>query len=676
MADFDQKSIPILLIDDDKLILAALEKMLTREGYTTLPAKNGLEAIEILKNTQVALIICDQRMPGLKGIDVLKQALLIQPEAIRIVLTAHGELESVLEAINIGQISQFILKPWDDASVIQTVSSSMDKYRLIKENQELNKLTFAQHKSLSRTHEILQRDLRLGARIHETLLLGRIPTNVPGFVIESASIPSHEIDGDFFEFYHPLPHILDVLIGDVMGKGIPAALVGTALKTQFIRFAIPFNSTLTIQKQNFWEEDLLKPQEILSNVHREIVESLIQLEYFVSLFYGRFNLKNQTFTFVDCGFTKPIHYKAKEKRAVFLSGDNFPLGTVSENKYQSIQTPYSTGDFFIFYSDGVSETMSPYREQFGWERLFRLAEENSNAEPQTLINLIKASLNSFAEKETFVDDITILVVKILEAAPFLPLAQNSAKFKNDLSQLIEVRQFIKRFCLQAPGDAEQLAIQLQLAINELFCNIVQHGSKDQNQGIIIIKVELEAEGMFIDIADQGAYFDPKQVQEPSFAGDRDEGFGLYLARQVADQITYAPKKSREGWNHLRLFKKYIEEGKKMHFVHTTLDHILIITLEGESLDAGYASEFKEKVINLLASVKIYNVVFDLSQVRFIDSSGLGVFLSLLRFCSQHNGELKLASLNKTVRTMFELVSMHKIFEIYNTTEEAVQSFNS
>ena len=676
MINPEKTPIPILLVDDDKLILTALKEIVNRAGYAVLTAPNGQEALEILENHPVSVIICDQYMPGLKGIDVLKEALQIQPNAIRIILTAHGDLETVMEAINIGQISQFIIKPWDNASLVQTISASMDKYRLTKENLELHKLILAQHQALAKSHKVLRHDLQLGARIHETLLLGKIPTELPGFAIKSVSIPSHEIDGDFFEFYQPIPEVLDVVVGDVMGKGIPAALVGTALKTQFIRFAVPFTYTQTIEKQGFWEEDLLKPHEILSLVHRELASPIMLLEYFASLFYGRFNLKMRTLTFVDCGFTKPIHYRAKDKKGVLLSGSNLPLGSIAENNYQSVETSYAPGDFFILYSDGISEAMSPQQELYGLERLIHLAEEHPNAEPAEMINLIKHSLMSFAQRETFDDDITIIVIKVLHHELIAPLHQNRVKFLADLSQLKDIRHFIERLCNQAPGEIERLTIQLQLAINELFCNIVQHGYKNQKEGIILVEGRLEADGIRIEMADQGDIFDPQQMKEPSLAGDKSDGFGWYITRQIVDHITYMPKKSKEGWNHLHLFKKYIEKGKKMQFAHKVLNDILIITLEGNSLDAKDAPELKEKITNLITELNIHNVVFDLSQVHFIDSSGLGVFLTILRLLSSRKGELKLASLNKAVRTLFELVSMHRIFEIYNSTDEAVRSFKS
>jgi anti-anti-sigma factor len=103
----------------------------------------------------------------------------------------------------------------------------------------------------------------------------------------------------------------------------------------------------------------------------------------------------------------------------------------------------------------------------------------------------------------------------------------------------------------------------------------------------------------------------------------------------------------------------------MEFLHTIKGNVLIVTPKMESLDARDSREFKEQVIELISNQNAPNVIIDLGQVQFIDSSGLGSFLAILKNVHSHGGELKLSAMNKTIRTIFELISMHKIFEIFN-----------
>lgn len=103
--------------------------------------------------------------------------------------------------------------------------------------------------------------------------------------------------------------------------------------------------------------------------------------------------------------------------------------------------------------------------------------------------------------------------------------------------------------------------------------------------------------------------------------------------------------------------------------------VIIITPKMTSLDATDAPSFKENVLNLVKGNEKPFVVIDLRNLKFIDSSGLGSFLTVLGHLNTRGGALKLSCLNRPVRTMFELVSMHKIFDICNTTEDAVSDFN-
>jgi len=112
----------------------------------------------------------------------------------------------------------------------------------------------------------------------------------------------------------------------------------------------------------------------------------------------------------------------------------------------------------------------------------------------------------------------------------------------------------------------------------------------------------------------------------------------------------------------------------MEMAHTIKHDILIINLKANRLDAKEAAQLKRNVISLINETEKHDVVFNLSHLNFIDSSGVGVFLSILRFLNSRGGELKLADLTPSVRTILELVSMHKIFEIFDTTEAAVESF--
>ncbi len=210
---------PILIVDDDILVLKALEITLKREGYNVISANNGTSALEILKTTPISLIICDEGMPDIHGMEVLKFSQEKQPLAVRIILTGKLDLETTLNAINVGRVDEFITKPWEDLLLKKSVFKAIEKYKLQDENIRLFQLTQDQHKALSKSHQELKKELKFGSRIHQELLQGKIPSTISGLEVAATTVPSKDIDGDFYDFFRPLQMFLILFLEMSWGKG-------------------------------------------------------------------------------------------------------------------------------------------------------------------------------------------------------------------------------------------------------------------------------------------------------------------------------------------------------------------------------------------------------------------------------------------------------------------------
>ncbi len=663
----------ILIVDDDVHVLKALERVLRRDRYEILKAESGEQAIALLQGNEVATIICDQHMPNISGCEVLLQAIELRPHAGRILLTGVQDLHTIMEVINKGQVSQFILKPWEEVTLRQTVRSCVETYCLTRRNQVLETKNKQQHQDLEDAHNTLSRELVVGASIYEKLLVGATPRNTPGFKIEAIAIPSKEIDGDFRTIYQPAVDMLDVVTGDVMGKGLPAALVATSVKMHLMRVVQANAGSKVFSGEGRWKEEPKSLTSVMKSVHDELIESLMEIGFFASLFFARFDLGRRVLSFVDCGSPKPLHYRAIDKSITFLEGESLPVGVYPEDQFHQKECTFELDDLFLFYSDGVTEMKNPSGQLYGVERLEAIIKTNSQLPPKALLHIIRESVLSYGQKGVFDDDLTLVLVKFDPSYQPHSFVEETATFAADLSQLDAVRDFVKKLCHSIPGDAGAFTGQLQLAVNEAFANIVQHSSDDKEIQKVILRGCRGLEGMDIEIRDQGKPFSPEEVPHPNLAGEKDGGFGLFIIQQIADRLVYCPKKSNEEWNSLQIYKSYCE-GEKMEFTHQREQQVLIISLEGENLDAKDAPRFKEEMTKLISNERVDNLVFNLRDLQFIDSSGLGSFLSVLRHVNNRGGDLKLACMTKPIRTMFEVVRMHKLFEIFNTTEDAVRSF--
>jgi len=128
----------ILLVDDDERLRRAAGKVLANEGYQVTAAASGTEALAQFKQTDLALVISDLRLPDLDGISLLKKARELVPEAEVVMITGHGSIENAVEAMRLGAYD-FIQKPLDSAALLKTVAKALEKQRLASENRQLRR---------------------------------------------------------------------------------------------------------------------------------------------------------------------------------------------------------------------------------------------------------------------------------------------------------------------------------------------------------------------------------------------------------------------------------------------------------------------------------------------------------------------------------------------------------
>ena len=135
---FRAKQRTLLLVDDEPNVLASLKRLFRKDGHSIVTANSGAEGLEVLAAQKVDVIISDQRMPGMTGVEFLRQAKLKYPDTIRIVLSGYTELQSVTDAINEGAIYRFLTKPWDDEQLREQISKAFEHKELLEDNQQLD----------------------------------------------------------------------------------------------------------------------------------------------------------------------------------------------------------------------------------------------------------------------------------------------------------------------------------------------------------------------------------------------------------------------------------------------------------------------------------------------------------------------------------------------------------
>ncbi|HEV8311829.1 MAG TPA: response regulator [Burkholderiaceae bacterium] len=162
----------VLLIDDEPNVLKALGRSLRGCGFGVATAAGGDEALALLHRESVDAIVCDMRMPGMSGTEVLKRSLRVAPDAVRVLLTGHADIGSAISAINEGEVFRYLTKPWDDLLLLQVLHDGLARKARERERDALMILTEQRNEQLRRRNaglgeEVAQRTIELECAVAE-----------------------------------------------------------------------------------------------------------------------------------------------------------------------------------------------------------------------------------------------------------------------------------------------------------------------------------------------------------------------------------------------------------------------------------------------------------------------------------------------------------------------------
>lgn len=591
-------------------------------------------------------------------------ALLLLDEAVEAELSAAGTV--AIAPIATRERLVGALEVWEDPGGAPFDSSTVRLFEaLALQAAHVVESDRAQQSTIER--ERLRSEIAIGGRIQETLLWERVPAGLHGAQIASFAKASHTIDGDFCEFFPHGDWCLDIVIGDVMGKGVPAALIGAAVKSGMLRALGELSvSSLAHQRP--------EPRGVVTSVHERLAGRLMQLDSFVSLSYNRFDFERRRLDFIGCGHPRTIHVRASDGSIGFLEGMNPPIGMIEDEVYEQQSVIFGPGDLFLLYSDGVTDARNAAGDQFGEERLAAWVSTNRDLDPAGMCAGIREAVRAFTGSEEVSDDLTCVAVRATGVGVPAGGVSWSIEFSSDLDSLPALRAWIRAACHTQGSAALEISGLLGLAVTEAVANIIHHAYEGIPGKPIRAVVDVDAERAAVTLTHWGRPFRPPAVPAALPREDVEHGRGLFIIEQVVDEVVY--QYYPDGASAVRLIKQLrpgAEGGDRMLATMDRRGDVVVVSVQDGVLDASNVKRFRQEVAPALESTA--KVVFDLGEVQFIDSSGLGSILSCARQLRSGGGELKLCNLTQAVRTLFELVRMHRVMDTYATMEEAVESFS-
>jgi phosphoserine phosphatase RsbU/P len=263
----------------------------------------------------------------------------------------------------------------------------------------MDKLSISHEKTRNVAEDrTFQREINLARNIQSTLLNGEIPSFEGGEVVGS-TLPARLIGGDYYDFYPLLNGKIRIVIGDVMGKGIPAAMLMILTRGAFRSAA----------------ESTKGPGDNLTAMNQAIYKDLRALKSFVTLFCADWDPNTGTLTYANAGHNIPLWVKGNTREVSELpKSKGIMVGGLPNQVYQEESIQLGENDTIFFYTDGIVEAQNEMNEQYQLERLVKTLTSNQDKAAGELEKSVMNSIQHFTEGAPQKDDITMVILKVTD----------------------------------------------------------------------------------------------------------------------------------------------------------------------------------------------------------------------------------------------------------------------
>ncbi len=253
--------------------------------------------------------------------------------------------------------------------------------------------------AVSANESRMERELQFAKRVQAALLPSQLPKRIKGIDIASSFASAREIGGDFYDFLTPESNTLIVALGDVSGKGVPAALYSV--------FAGELVRGRTFRRRFMPERS--SPAAVLSSLNTILHERQLE-EYYCTLCYALFDLKRRTVTIANSGLPYPIRCDKNGCAQIELPG--VPLGSFFGTTYDEVALPLANDEVFVFCSDGVFEAMNSRGEEFTGERLLKVVEAARDKTAAEIVHAIGEAVAAHRNGAAPNDDTTVVALRV------------------------------------------------------------------------------------------------------------------------------------------------------------------------------------------------------------------------------------------------------------------------
>ncbi len=508
----------ILVVDDERFNINVLADLL-KPDYKIMAAKSGAQALKAVSKSPPDLILLDIMMPEMDGYEVCRQikADVVTRDIPIIFVTAMGETDDETRGLECGAVD-YLTKPISPPIVQARVKTHLDRKR---QRDELK----AAYDIIESQKARMQKELNVGRDIQMSMVPQTFPPfpDRAEFSIHAVLNPAREVGGDFYDFFFIDEDRLCFCVGDVSGKGVPAALFMAVTRTLIKARA----------------SDDLSTASIVTRVNDELSQN--NKNYmFVTLFTGILNLITGELTYTNAGHNPSYIIRAQGDPDRLENRHGPVIGARPGLAYQEDSHHLFDGDTLFMYTDGVTEAHDRENALFGDRRLAEMMGSGKNEDVKKIVLDVVEAVKAFEGECDQYDDVTAMAVKY-EKKPVDALKKLKVNITNDLVQIDRVNQAFNAFS-EENHISTSVRRKLNLVFDELLNNIISYAYDDDKEHHIGVEIELTHKKLIVSITDDGLPFNPFAGKTPDITiGLEDRkigGLGIHLVRSLMDKARY------------------------------------------------------------------------------------------------------------------------------------------
>ncbi|HYT93708.1 MAG TPA: SpoIIE family protein phosphatase [Gemmataceae bacterium] len=377
----------ILIVDDEpdlELLIRQRFRQQIREGvYQFAFARQGQEALTRIRAGGVDLVLSDINMPVMDGLTLLAHLRELRPRLGAVIVSAYGDMRNIRAAMNLGAFD-FLTKPIDFHDFEVTVTKTLQQI------EDLRRADTDRERLIA-----VQRDLQTAAEIQRSFLPPPFGEGRSDCSLAAAMLPARAVGGDFYDYFFLDDDRLGLVIGDVSGKGVTAALF----------MAVSRTLTRTVALRG------CTPAECLAEVNRQLIAQRDgAATMFVTLFYGILHLSSGELLYSNGGHLPPFLLRAGAAPQT-LTGKGRLVGALEDAAYQTHRLELQPNDIFFLYTDGITEARNAADELFTARRLEERLSRADRAAAETVVRCVLDAVGHFTAGVPQSDDVTALALR-------------------------------------------------------------------------------------------------------------------------------------------------------------------------------------------------------------------------------------------------------------------------